>query len=151
MTQDEFIEILDKEGYSYEIEGDKLVVTKGDYDWNIQLGLLTSIPPGVKFRNGGRVFLNSLKELPPDVEFSNKVDVSLDSLTSLPLGMEFNNKGNVYLKSLTSISPDVKFRNGGYVKLNSLIGEWVDEWEGNIEGIDSKRLLNVMIKKEMFI
>jgi hypothetical protein len=25
------------------------------------------------------------------------------------------------------------------------------DWNGNIEGIDNKRLLNLMIKKEMFI
>jgi hypothetical protein len=32
-----------------------------------------------------------------------------------------------------------------------LIGGWSNEWEGNIEGIDSKRLLNLMINKGMFI
>ena len=87
MTREEFIEILKKEGYSYKIEGDKLVVTG----------------------NG---------------------DVWLDSLTSLPPGVVFKNRGRVYLRSLT--------------------GRWFDEWTGNIEGIDSKRLLNVMIKQGVF-
>jgi hypothetical protein len=35
--------------------------------------------------------------------------------------------------------------------LGSLIGGWLHHWEGNIEGIEYKRLLNSMISKEMFI
>jgi len=45
----------------------------------------------------------------------------------------------------------VVFRNEGDVYLGFLIGRWFDEWKGNIEGIDSKRLLNKMIKQGMFI
>jgi hypothetical protein len=63
----------------------------------------------------------------------------------------FRNKGTVYLRSLTAISPGVEFMNGGDVYLGALIGEWFKDWEGNIEGIDSKRLLNSMISKGMFI
>ena len=128
MTQEEFIAILDEKGYSYKIEGDKIVVT---HKGGVILDSLTSIPPGVEFRNNGRVIL--------------------DSLTSLPPGFEFKNGGHVYLESLTSISPGVKFNNEGYVSLNSLVGGWVDEWSGNIKGIESKRLLNLMIKRGMFI
>ena len=87
MTQKEFIEILDGEGYSYEIEGDKLVVT-------------------------------------------HEGDVNLESLKSLPSGVEF--------------------KNGSDVLLRDLIGGWFDEWKGNIEGIDSKMLLNSMISKGIF-
>ena len=110
MTREEFIEILKKEGYSYKIEGDKLVVTG----------------------NG---------------------DVWLDSLTSLPPGVVFKNKGDVYLYSLTSLPPGVEFKNGGNADLKSLLGGngYFVEWKGNIEGIDPKRLLNVMISKGMFI
>jgi len=35
--------------------------------------------------------------------------------------------------------------------LGFLIGGWFDEWQGNIEGIDSNKLLNAMIKRELFI
>jgi hypothetical protein len=63
----------------------------------------------------------------------------------------FKNEEHVYLRSLTSISPGVKFNNEGYVSLNSLVGGWVDEWSGNIKGIESKRLFNLMISKGMFI
>ena len=107
MTREEFIEILKKEGYSYKIEGDKIVVT---YGYGVDLSALTSIPPGVEFKNGGYV--------------------DLESLTSLPPGVEFKNGEDVYL--------------------GLLIGRWFDEWQGNIEGIDSKRLLNVMIKQGVF-
>ena len=108
MTQEEFIEVLDGEGYSYEIEGDKIIVTR-------------------------------------------KTGVWLTLITSLPPVMEFNNGGSVYLDSLTSLPPDVVFKNRGDVYLKSLVGEWFEDWKGNIKGIDSKSLLNVMIKRGMFI
>jgi hypothetical protein len=62
----------------------------------------------------------------------------------------FKNKGDVYLRALTSISPGVEFENKGDVYLTSLIGGWFYNWKGNIEGIDSKRLLNLMISKGLF-
>jgi hypothetical protein len=150
MTQEEFIEILKKKGYFYEIEGDNIVVLERG---GVDLGSLTSLPSGVVFKNRGDVFLESLKSLPPDVVFRNEGAVSLGSLTSLHPGVEFNNKGGVWLKSLTSIPPGVEFRNinGGEVNLNSIIGGWFFFWKGNIKGIDSNRLLNKMISKEMFI
>ena len=138
MTQKEFIEILDGKGYSYEIEGDQIIVKGGVYlryatlkKGDVDLSALTSLPPGVEFRNEGHVYLYDLTSLPPGVEFRNGGDVILYSLTSLPPGVEFKNVGNVDLKSLT--------------------GGWFNKWEGNIEGIDNKRLLNLMIKKGMFI
>lgn len=77
--------------------------------------------------------------------------VYLNSLTSLPSGVVFKNGGVVDLNSLTSLPPDVEFRNGGDVYFKSLIGGWFYYWEGDIEGIDRKRLLNHMISKGMFI
>ena len=81
----------------------------------------------------------------------------LSSLTSLPPNVVFNNQGHVDLYSLKEIPPGVEFKNGRDVYLNSLIGKacWAvssDTWEGNnIKGINSKRLLNLMIKRGMFI
>ena len=106
MAQEEFISILDKKGYSYKIEGDKIIVTHKGSVW---LNSLTSIHPGVVFRN----------------------------------------EGSVHLDALTSIPPGVEFRNGGYVYLDALMG-WFSNWEGNIKGIDPKRLLNFMISKGVF-
>ena len=107
MTREEFIEILDRERYSYKIEGDLIVVT------------------------GNR-------------------HVSLKSVTSLPPGVVFGNDGIVDLESLTSIPSGVEFRNVADVWLSALIGGFFNRWKGNIEGIDSKRLLNVMIKQGVF-
>ena len=128
MTQEEFIKVLDEAGYSYEIEGAKIVV-----------------------KNGGNVYLNSYTSLPPGVEFKNGGYVWLDSLPSLPPGVEFRNKEGVFLRSLISLPPGVVFMNGSVVNLESLIGGWLDEWIGNIEGVDNKRLLNLMISKGVFI
>jgi len=127
MTQEEFIEILKEEGYSYEIEGDRIVVT-----------------------DRGTVDLNSLTSLPPGVEFENGRNVYLYDLTSISPGVVFRNGGDVYLSALKSLPPGVEFKNKGDVNLDSIIGGWFDEWEGNIEGIGSKSLLNMMIKQGLF-
>ena len=89
MTQEEFIKQLDEKGYSYEIEGDKVVVThKGDVD----LGSLTSLPRGVVFRNEGYVYLEYITSLSPDVEFNNGGDVWVRDI----IGGFFNKwKGNI--------------------------------------------------------
>jgi hypothetical protein len=68
MTQEEFISILDEKGYSYKIEGDRIIVNRKGY---VSLDSLPSLPPGVEFRNGGDVYLKSLTSIPPDVEFRN--------------------------------------------------------------------------------
>ena len=107
MTQEEFIEVLDEKGYSYEIEGNKIVVA-----------------------HDASVWLNPLETLPSVVEFKNE--------------------GDVYLRSLTSLPPGVEFKNEDNVNLYSLIGGWFIEWEGNIEGIEPKRLLNKMISIGLF-
>ena len=127
MTREEFIQELDKKGYSYEIEGDKLDVT---YKGDVYLNSLTSLPPGVVFNNGGYVYLGSL--------------------TSLPPGVVFNNGGGIYLRSLTSLPRGGEFKNGGGVYLESIVGGWFSHWKGNIKGVDSKKLLNVMISKGLF-
>ena len=95
--------------------------------------------------------MSSLTSLPPGVVFKNGGYVDLRSLTSLPLGVEFKNKLSVFLNSLTSIPSGVEFRNGSrYIHLDSLIGGWFRDWKGNIEGIDEKRLLNKMISLGLF-
>ena len=127
MTREEFIEILRKKRYSYKMEGDKIVITHG---WWVDLDGLETLPPGVAFKNRGHVLLSSLETLPP--------------------GVQFKNGGYVGLSRLKSISPGVHFKNDGYVYLKGL--GWVENNEGiGIEGVDNKRLLHLMIKKELFI
>jgi hypothetical protein len=80
-------------------------------------------------------------------------DVELSWVTSLPPDIEFRNDGYVFLDSLTSIPPSVEFRNQLDVFLGSLIRRWEGsffDWEGNIRGIDSKKLLNKMVKDGLF-
>jgi len=84
------------------------------------------------------------------VVFENTGVLYMDSLVSLPPGIAFRNSGDVSLKSITSIPNDVVFENGGNVFLESLTGDWFVEWKGNIEGLDSKMLLNKMIKDGLF-
>ena len=72
MTREEFIKELGDSCYSYEIVGDKLIVT-----------------------DRGAVYLHSLVTLPSDVEFNNEGDVYLRSLVTIPYGVEFNNEGDV--------------------------------------------------------
>ena len=90
MTREAFIEVLDEKGYSYEIEGDKLIVTEE-----------------------GEVFLGFIETIPPDVEFRNAGKVSFVELETLPSGVVFRNAGHVYLKSLETIPPGVEFKNRG--------------------------------------
>jgi len=147
MTQEEFIKVLDKKGYSYKIEGDKIVVTE---EFHVHLRA-TSLPSGVVFKNEGYIHLYALTSLPPDVVFKNEGGVHLYALTSLPPGVEFRNGGDVDLRALTSLPPGVEFSNEWSVRLDALIGGWFFEWKGNIEGIKKGRLLNLMIKRGMFI
>jgi hypothetical protein len=148
MTQEEFIKVLEEKGYSYEIEGDRIIVTCGKSIW---FGSLTSLPSGVEFKNRGHVGLSALTSISSGVKFENEGDVYLDALTSLPPGVEFKNRQNVWLNSLTSLPPGVVFKNGWNVNLYALIGGMIEEWSISMEGIEGKRLLNVMIKRGMFI
>lgn len=175
MTREAFIKVLEYRSYSYEMTGNSVVVTHGDttHGDDVFLGLTTleTLPPDVQFRNKGSVKLNSLKTLPTGVQFNNGGNVHLNSLETLHSDVQFNNGGGVdlislktllfdvqfmnkdwvILESLENIPSGVKFNNEGDVELRSLIGErFFSKWKGNIEGIDSKRLLNVMISKGVF-
>jgi len=128
MTKEKFIKVLDNKNYTYEIEGDKIVVT---YENSVDLGSLTSLPPGVEFRNKGDIDLSSLITLPSDVVFSNG--------------------GYVWFSSIESLSRSVEFRNDGHINLEPLIRGVIDDWGGNIEDIYPQMLLNIMIKQGIFI
>ena len=128
MTREEFIERLEKERYPYYMEKDGRIIIV--YKWDVYLDTLTSLPPGVIFRNGGQVRLAKVINLPPDVEFKNGMAVRLNSITSIPREIEFNNAGDVYLGFL---SP-----------------KWFSDWKGNIEGIKPTRILNKMIADGLF-
>ena len=89
MTGEEFIERLERKGYSYGIKGGNVIVVTSR--GGIDLNYITSLPEGVVFKNGGDVFLNALKSLPSGIEFGSDGDVFLDSLISITPGVEFIN------------------------------------------------------------
>jgi hypothetical protein len=147
MTQEEFKEIL-RDVAPYEIVGDKVIVSHGSF---INLAKLESLPSGFVFNNKREVILNSLKSLGSGTEFNNGESVNLRSLESLPNEVKFNNGGIISLDSLKSIPTSIEFRNASGVYLESLVGGWFSEWKGNIEGVGNKGLLNLMIKRGVFI
>jgi hypothetical protein len=127
MTREEFIEILKENKISYEIKGNKVVITHMD-----------------------TIFLHNIDTIPSNVEFNNRGSIYLYRIKFLPQGVVFNNSGSVTLDSVRSISKGVYFNNEGVIELDFIIGGWFFEWEGNIKGIDEKRLLNKMISLGLF-
>ena len=125
MTQEEFIKVLGQGDHSYKIIGDRLIVT--GYS-GVDLGI-TDIPSGIEFANSTYVYLDSLEKIPSDIKFKNSGSVSLSSLTSIPRGISFENGRGIFLDSLGIDSRD---------------------WEGNIDGINTGRILNKMIADGLF-
>jgi hypothetical protein len=142
MTGEEFIEVLDNLSYSYKIIKDKIVVTSKSKegidlvgtmingDHGLQVVTIDKIPSGVIFQGKGDINLSSLEFLPDDVEFRNMGNVDLSSM-DIPINLidSFNNSGDITFKNL----------------------HWSGNWEGNLEGIDNKRLLRFMISNGVFI
>ena len=132
MTREEFIKVLEEEGYPYVVdEKDNLVVGARNMSDTIDLGFITS--------------------LPPRVIFVNQKDLHLGSLEAIPTGVKFHNKGTVFLDRVKTISVGVEFHNVKVVYLYTAMDGRFNKWKGNIEGIASNRLLNGMIKGGMFI
>lgn len=139
MTRDEFIVKLINLGYSYKIEGDKIIVNdRRAISWTS----LTTIPSGVVFMNGGYVDFPSVNTMYPGVEFRNNGDVSLRSLRAIPYDVVLRNNGDIDLRDLTMIPSRLRFNNAGNVLL---------KWKFDIEGIRSKEILNTMIKRKIII
>ena len=118
MTQEEFIQVLDKENYSYEIEGDKIIVT---HEGCVNLQYLSSLPSDVVFKNGGSVNLMRLVSFPTGVEFRNKGKVCMESLSSIPSDVVFRNEGGVHFRRLNyRILESVEFRNEGPIEFTDM-------------------------------
>ena len=145
MTREEFIKVLDERGYSYKIEGDKLIVT---YKGTVHISEIESIPSDVVFDNRHHVYLRSLKTLPPDTVFNNRGDVELWDLEELPSGTVFNNTGTVNFR-IDNIPTSTVF-NGKGIFFDGMKNWTYGEWRNKIEGISFSRLLNLMIKQGVF-
>jgi len=161
MTREDFIKKLQRNNLqkntslSYqEIYGGRILVTgKG----HCVIGG-DSIPSGTIFNNEGFVDM-SITYVSDGVEFINGGDVNIPFITSIGDNVKFENSGSVNFGSnLRKISKSVEFNQekdiNVYVEWSGFI--WLDdvklkEWIPIIEGIDSKRLFNFMIKKGLFI
>lgn len=152
MTKEEFIKVLREEGYSYiEQDGKLLVFVTGFRREAVYLDNITDLPEDIVFVNDGDVWMGSLTSLPPGIGFKNKGQVCLGVLTSIPSGTEFANKGgHINLKSIKSISTGAIFNTEVPIFLKSLTGGWFENWEGNIEDINTNELLRRMISLGIF-
>jgi hypothetical protein len=85
------------------------------------------------------------------VDFHKTPGVNLNWIKNIPADVEFINDGPVRLDRVMEIDPSVRFNNNGWVLLKRLDIRYFNKWSGNIEGIASNRLLNLMISKGLFI
>jgi hypothetical protein len=141
MTREEFIKVLDKKGYTHTEENGSVVIT---FPGDVRLDN-TDLIPGLVFKNNGLVRLLFLTQIPDGISFLNDGDVNLDRLEVLPPHTIFSNGGDVYL-NVINIPREIQFNNGGALRLpsNFLNDDYL------IDGINSKRLLNLMISKGLF-
>ena len=164
MTREKFIDLLESKEYDYDTSGEVIIINGGAERGIVSIEDIDSMPSDVEFSDKcGGVRLYNLKELPPRVYFNNTSYVNLKSLEYINTDVEFNNRSMVHLDSLKELNTNVKFNNGGYVSLKELEkispdfefnnGKWVYfsnfntyNWGCNIEGVNVKRLLNMMIK-----
>jgi hypothetical protein len=126
MTREEFISILEEKGYSYRIEGERIIV---DHDGFVNIPELETLPENVEFRNLLDVWLTGLETLPSGVEFRNGRTIWLNSITSLPDGIHFRNGVNIYLNGLHRLSIadlDYMFQNKGDVRFDE---GWLEQME----------------------
>jgi hypothetical protein len=143
MTREEFIDLLKDKGYSYEIEGDRIIITHGG-----MVAILLSVPIPlnlkVEFRNDEHVDLNNATELPEDIVFNNTNDVFLGSLKNLPKGIKFQNTNDVFIgMNLEDLPSWLEFNNGNYVWLGNVN---TFKWDCKISGIRGAKIINLLIK-----
>ena len=143
MTREEFIDLLKDKGYSYEIDGDRIIITHGG-----MVSLLQSVPIPlnleVEFRNDEHVDLNNATELPSDIVFNNTNDVYLGCLRNLPKGIKFKNTNDVFLgMNLEDLPSWLEFDNGNYVWLGNVN---TYKWDCKIPGIRGSKIINLLIK-----
>lgn len=163
MTREEFIEVLNAEGYNYILKGGKIVIN--DKGFHVVLNQLESLPSGVIFNNRGPVYLTRLISIPEGTRFINRGSVYLSRLLKIssssifenlgavymldvkqiPPGAVFTNEGGIYLGKKVSILPGVEFNNKGVVRFEE------EEYKGDIPEIEGKRILNLMVKQGVFL
>jgi len=139
-----FIEELEKKGYSYKVERDRVTISKENH--NVNLDSLTTLPEGTVFENGGYVNLDSLTTIPEKTVFNNGVSLYLNSVTTLSKGVVFKNGGHISLTSVTTLTEEVLFDNEWDVNLKSLTTVHKEVMFKNIGFIYLDSLTNVSDK-----
>lgn len=125
MTREEFINMLKEKGFGYEISGNTINVNH-EYNFSVvEINDPIEIPNGVKFTNLGSVWISDLLGINPGVEFHNGGTINL-----------FRRETE---------------RGDGFRKIYRIFSTNKIEHVHAIDGIDPKRLLNLMIKKGLFM
>jgi len=91
--------------------------------------------------------LISLESIPSGISFNNTGHVNLSSIKEIPSGVIFNNKGTVDLYMVKKIHPDVRFSKDSRFHNNMTNGLMFK----HTQGIAINRIINMMIKKGLFI
>jgi hypothetical protein len=125
MTQEEFIAVIERKNYPYSIQGDTIVFPERILNITFDI---TSIPSNVEFRNSGDVVMNDLEIIPANVIFRNVGSVFLHNVTIIDSTSTFSNGRRVFLKEISTMLFPPK-----------------------IKGIRNKRIMNLMIKMELFL
>ena len=143
MTREAFIEYLESKNIDFQIEpSGMIVITYDDYDLYLD-NTVIEIPSGVEFRTSHQVRGSWVKVVNPNVIFN--------------MQGKWGSEPWVWLPNVEKIYPGVEFHNNGSCILKMLEREGranvvtFRDWAGNIKGVDSNRLLNVMIKQGIFI
>jgi hypothetical protein len=125
MTQEEFINVIERKNYPYSIEGDTIVFPSRINNITFDI---TSIPSNVEFRNGGDVVMNVLESVPANVKFNNGGSIFMHNVKSVDPSSPFLNKSRVFLYEISTMIFPPK-----------------------IKGIRNKRILNLMVKRGLFL
>jgi len=140
MTREEFIEGLEHDEFRFEINGDRIIIYGGPYEWNQEF-----------------IDMDEIKSIPDNVEFINDGHLNLNSLIKIPKGTEFMNGGDIFLDKVEQIDSDVVFNNSGKIFLLFKGKDIFDNYEGRsrfdkffIDKIDDMALFNLMIRRGIF-
>jgi len=137
----EFIDILNQENISYEINNDNKIIIGGK---NIYSKLITYIPDNVVFNNDDYVYFPFLKGVGNNIVFNNNGYVDLPSLKEMGNNIKFNNDGYVYFPFLKGVGNNIIFNNKDNVWLTSII--WF-----NINSVNfTNNVGDVYFGKELF-
>ena len=147
MTIEEFIEQLDKDRITYNLEDNGIEITGSNglaYKWNVAIHHIKTLPSGVIFSNKGNVHIADLQEIPEGVQFNNGGNIVLGIE---PLGVKIH-PSTVFNNGKSKIM--LGYKRGGHYMFNTS-EDWGESWKGSIDDINSKRLFSIMVKSGVFL